>query len=189
MKNQNIILGFITLVLVSSCYKETFVASGEGLDDWTIATHSSIAPINYDVVFPQDKVNRFDITISSDNWEAMQSDVEALYGSSNTSAGGPGVGGPPPMGGGGSKVDENPIYIPCNLEFNGVNWYNVGIRYKGNSSLKAYSNGVKKLPFRLEFSEFEDDYTEIKGQTFYGFPALSMSSNYNDKSFDMSFKL
>jgi spore coat protein H len=39
------------------------------------------------------------------------------------------------------------------------------------------------LTFRLEFSEFEDEYIEIKGQTFYGFPTLSMSSNYNDKSF------
>ena len=61
MKKQNIILGFITAVLVTSCYKETFIASGDGLEDWTTVTHSSIAPVNYDVVFPQDKVNRFDI--------------------------------------------------------------------------------------------------------------------------------
>jgi hypothetical protein len=184
MKKQNIILSIISLVLLSSCYKETFVASGEGLEDWTIATHSSIAPIDYDVVFPQDKVNRFDITISAEDWSTMQSDLESLYGSSSSIGGGGGPGG---QGGGGATTttfaEETPIYIPCNLEFNGTNWYNVGIRYKGNSSLSASSSGVNKLPFRLEFSEFEDDYIEIKGQTFYGFPALSMSSNYNDKSF------
>jgi hypothetical protein len=183
MKKQSLVLGCITAILMSSCYKETFVPAGEGLEDWTLSTHSSIAPINYDVVFPQDRVNRFDITISADDWSDMQADLDNLYGSSTTTSG-PGGGGPPTGGGGTSDfAEETPIYIPCNLEFNGLNWYNVGVRYKGNSSLSASSSGVKKLPFRIEFSEFEDEYSEIKGQTFYGFPALSMSSNYNDKSF------
>jgi len=185
MKYQNIILSITILTILSSCYKETFVPAGEGLEDWTTASHSSLAPIDYTTVFPQDKVNRFDITISSDNWSTMQSDLENLYGSSSNAGGGPPNGGPGggEQGAGVTFADNTPLYIPCNLEFNGKNWYNVGIRYKGNSSLSASSNGVKKLPFRLEFSEFEDEYIEIKGQTFYGFPALSMSSNYNDKSF------
>ncbi len=161
---------------MASCYKETFVAAGEGLDDWSISTHSSYADQNYDVVFPQDKVNRLNITIAENDWENMQDDLDDLYGGS--SGGGPGG-----MGGGGTFSDETPLYVPCNIEFNGLNWYHVGIRYKGNSSLSAYSSGVNKLPFRLEFDQFEDDYPEITGQTFYGFPALSMSSNYNDQSF------
>ncbi len=185
MKKLNLTLAGLCVVILVSCYKETFVVSGEGLEDWTTVTHSSLAPINYAVVFPQDKVNRFDITISADDWSTMQSDLESLYGTNTSTSGPPTGGGGPPQGSGGgsSFAEENPIYIPCNLEFEGNNWYNVGIRYKGNSSLSASSGGVKKLPFRLEFSEFEDDYIEIKGQTFYGFPALSMSSNYNDKSF------
>jgi len=183
MSKKIIIIGTLVSFLISSCYKETFVLAGEGLEDWTIETHSSIAPVNYDIVFPQNKVNRFDITIDPDDWSAMQSDLDDLYGSSNTPSG-PGAGGPPTGGGqANSFSEETPIYIPCNVEFNGLNWYTVGLRYKGNSSLSAASSGVKKLPFRMEFSKFEDDYNEIKGQTFYGFPALSMSSNYNDKSF------
>ena len=161
-------------LLVGSCYKETFITAGEGLDDWSVTTHSSMASPDYEVVFPQDKVNRFDITISADDWATMQSDLDDLYGGS--SGGGPGMGGT-------TFSDETPVYVPCNIEFNGLNWYYVGIRYKGNSSLSAYSSGVNKLPFRLEFDQFEEDYPEITGQTFYGFPALSMSSNYNDKSF------
>ncbi len=166
---KSIILSTSLLLILSSCYKETVIPSGEGLDDWSTTTHSYSATPDYDIVFPQDKVNRFDITISAENWSIMQDDLDDLYGTSS--------------GPGGSFPDETPVYIPCNIEFNGTNWYYVGIRYKGNSSLSAYSNGTKKLPFRLDFNQFEDDYPEITGQTFYGFPALSMSSNYDDKSF------
>lgn len=180
MKRNNLLILVGLLLLMSSCYKETFIEAGEGLEDWGVLTHSSLASPNYSVVFPQDKVNRFDITISENDWKNMQSDLDDLYGGSTS--GGPGGGGP---GGGATTTfsDETPIYVPCSIEFNSLEWYHVGIRYKGNSSLSAYSSGVNKLPFRLEFNQFEDDYPEITGQTFYGFPALSMSSNYNDKSF------
>lgn len=178
MKGKTLFGIGITLFL-NSCYKETFVPAGDGLEDWSLETHSSLATPDYNTVFPQSQVNRFDITITEENWANMQADLEDLYGSSSG-----GTGGGPPGGGATTTFsEETPIYIPCNLEFNGKNWYYVGIRYKGNSSLNAYSNGTNKLPFRLEFAEFEDDYPEITGQTFYGFPALSMSSNYDDKSF------
>lgn len=184
MNLRTITLSIFITTILSSCYKETFVPTGEGLEDWTPLTHSSMAPTDYNTVFPQDKVNKFNITISADHWSSMQSDLENLYGTNSNSGGGPpGGGGAPAGGGGNSFAEETPLYVPCNIEFNGKNWYNVGIRYKGNSSLSASSSGVKKLPFRLEFNKFEEEYIEIKGQTFYGFPALSMSSNYNDKSF------
>ncbi|MFK8037463.1 MAG: CotH kinase family protein [Crocinitomicaceae bacterium] len=171
---------FAILFFVTSCYKEITITAGDGLEDWSITTHSSSATEQYDVVFPQDNVNRFDITISADDWADMQSDLNDLYGSSSNT--GPGGGGPGGGGGGTTFAEEKPIYVPCNIEFNGKNWYQVGIRYKGNSSLSAASSGVTKLPFRIDFDEFSDDYPEINGQTFYGFPALSMSSNYNDAS-------
>lgn len=176
MKRRSIFYLAALAILISSCYKEEFIESGSGLEDWTTSTHSSSATTDYDVVFPEDKVNRFDITISEDDWSNMQSDLDDLYGGS--SGGGPGGG-----GGGGTFSEETPIYVPCTLSFEDKDWYYVGIRYKGNSSLSAYSSGVNKLPFRLEFDQFDGDYPEITGQTFHGFPALSMSSNYNDKSF------
>lgn len=186
MNTRNIGLIGALVFIASACYKETFIEAGQGLDDWSITTHSSLASPNYDVVFPQDKVNRLDITIAASDWEDMQDDLDDLYGGSSSGGGMAGGPGGAPGGSPGGEVsfsDETPLYVPCNIEFNGLNWYYVGIRYKGNSSLSAYSTGVKKLPFRLEFDQFEDDYPEITGQTFYGFPALSMSSNYNDLSF------
>ena len=32
---------------------------------------------------------------------------------------------------------ENPIWVPATIEFNGLTWANVGVRYKGNSSLRS----------------------------------------------------
>lgn len=169
MTSNKYILGLI-IIFFTSCYQEISFTSGEGLEDWSTSTHSSIADTDYNMVFPDDKVNKFIVTISNDNWVSMQSNLMSIFGSSS---------GRP----GGDFPDETPAYFPCNIEFNGLNWYNVGIRYKGNSSLQASAQGEQKLPFRLDFDEFEDDYPEITNQTFYGFPALSISSNYNDKSF------
>ena len=59
----------------------------------------------------------------------------------------------------------------------------MGFRLKGNSSLSsAWRSGNYKLPFRLDFDEFEDQYPEIKNQRFYGFNELSFSPAYNDNS-------
>ena len=152
--------------------------------DWSESTHSNQANLNYDVVFNQNEVLRFDIEIDSDDWNEMQEDLSSILGSGNS---GPGFGpmAPPPMGGGGgtSTVDEDPMWIPCTLKFNDTDWYEVGIRYKGNSSLQsAYRSGNNKLSFKLDFDEFEDDYPALKNQRFYGFKQLNLNNNFDDSS-------
>ena len=42
--------------------------------------------------------------------------------------------------------------------------------------------GILKLPFKLDFDEFEDDYPQIDNQRFYGFKKLSLKNNYDDQS-------
>ena len=84
----------------------------------------------------------------------------------------------------GTGDDNNPVWVPATIEFEGDSWTNVGIRFKGNSSLKStWGSGTMKLPFKLDFDEFEDDYPEIDDQRFYGFKQLSLSSGFNDSSF------
>lgn len=185
--------------MFSSCYKETFVVSGTGLEDWTTATHSTSATPDYATVFNQTQVNRVDIVIDPRYWTIMSNNIEDIYGSSSTNTSGPGggtggrpggggpgggTGGGTAVGGGGNFSEQIPTYIPCSWFFNGIEWYNVGIRYKGNSSLSTgYQSGNGKLPFRVKFDYYADDYPEITGQTFYGFSDLSLSSNYDDQSF------
>lgn len=145
---------------------------GEELEipDWTEATHSNDVDPDYETVFPDDEVLRIDITISATNWSAMQTDLDVNLGSSGVR--------------GNADIDFTPIWVPCTLEFDGLEWYQVGIRYKGNSTLKsAYQNNSDKYPFKLDFDEFEDTYEEIKNQRFYGFKQLNLSSNNDDDSY------
>ncbi len=147
--------------------------------NWDEETHSKEVEPNYDVVFPQDEVNRLDITVTSESWQAMLADLDSLYGSRNSRG-----------GRGGNDVaaledgETNPMWVTATIEFEGGVWENVGLRFKGNSSLSSvWRNGDNKFPLKLDFDEFEDEYPGIDDQRFYGFKQLSLSSNYSDNSF------
>ena len=143
--------------------------------DWTDATHSNDVAPNYSVVFPENEVLQIYLTISDEDWSAMQADLDANLGSS----GGPGNG-----PGGAGETDFTPLWVPATLEYDGIEWYQVGIRYKGNSTLRnAYQGNSDKYPFKLDFDEFEDTYPDIKNQRFYGFKQLNLGNNYSDGSF------
>lgn len=136
------------------------------IPDWTTETHSNDIDPNYDVAFEEGSVKRIDLTISSSNWSAMQADLDAnLTGSVD-------------------DIDFTPVWVPGTVTFEGLDWYKVGIRYKGNSTLlnASRSNG-DKYPFKLDFDEFEDDFPQIDNQRFYGFKQLNLSSNDSDGSF------
>lgn len=163
------ILPLVGIALIS-CKKEALINGGAGLDDWTPETHGYYASPNYDVVFNQNEVQRLDFVIEPEYWDAMQADIASIM----STASGPGQGG---------FSEDSPMYVPCQMYHNGKQWYDVGIRYKGNSSLKnAYQQGNGKLPLRIEMNHFENENPNINGQTFYGFQQLSLSSNFKDNS-------
>jgi hypothetical protein len=105
----------------------------------------------------------------------------------------PGGGGPPPgfdggvPGGGGagavSILPRDPAYVPCTVTMDGREWRHVGVRYKGNSSIaQAWSQGVGKLPLRLNFTHFKETSSEVADQRFWGFKDLSLSNATGDDS-------
>lgn len=235
MKQKQLWLWLILIVLLVACSSEEQESTpaaeqnvGNGVTEnaaadstttrpagWNETSHSNEVDPNYDVVFPDDKVNEITITIAPENWEAMQADMTELMGEPGTGGqGGPGgFGGPPtgdfppdfqppegfepgqnfqpPVGaagapgfGGGDFTTENPMWVPATIAFEGSTWTNVGVRYKGNSSLNsAWSSGSNKLPFKLDFDEFESDYPEIENQRFYGFKQLSLSNGFGDATY------
>jgi len=182
MKNYLIIIAAILMVTFNACRKDDLVNEIEEEEeeeiidladyaDWTDETHSNDAELNYSVVFNQSEVLRFDIEISSSNWSDMQSDLSSVLGSSGFRPGGP------------ESTTSDPMWVPCSFKFNDTEWYHVGIRYKGNSTLRsAYQSRNNKLSLKLDFDEFEDDYPTIKNQRFYGFKQLNLNNNFDDAS-------
>ncbi|KNY25967.1 CotH kinase family protein [Pseudobacteroides cellulosolvens] len=129
---------------------------------WTEESHGKKADPNYSLIFPEDKVNRIDIVISSENYNKMETNVKSLNMMST----------------------EDPIYVPSTVKFNGLTWTNVGVRYKGSSTLYTPLQSQKhKLPLHLKFDKFEDQYPEIDNQRFYGFKDLKLSNCWYDPTF------
>lgn len=140
--------------------------------DWTYISHGNAEP-DYTVVFPQQSVNKIEITIGSSRWNSIKSNMKSLFGydfGANTGAGG-------------SFPSTETDYVDVAMNFNSKQWKNVGFRLKGNSSLaQAWGQGNYKLPFKLNFDKFEDNYPAIKNQHFYGFEELSFSPSFRDQS-------
>ncbi|KNY25207.1 CotH kinase family protein [Pseudobacteroides cellulosolvens] len=137
--------------------KRVFIGRPQG---WTEKTHSKSADPDYKLIFPDDKVLRMDIKISSADYQKIRNDVQKITINSNV----------------------EPIYVPSTVEFEGKTWWNVGFRYKGNSSLASLKSKTK-LPFRLNFDEYEDQKPEINDQHFFGFSCMTFANNWNDNSF------
>ncbi len=180
---------------VSDSAEDTTDATAEACDtdltatDWSAETHLKGTDGDYDLLFDDETVHRIDITICAADYADMQADLEDLYGDTGDVGGGPGGdgGGPPEGGEGGGAsptgVDSNPMYVPVTVGFDGATWPVVGMRYKGNSSLmQPYNDGVSKLPFRLHFDYYEDDYAEVEDQRFHGFKELKFGNAYADDS-------
>ena len=199
-----------------------FMVVGCDINNDTINTdpaYSNDSDPDYATVFPQDKVNTLEITLTKTNWEAIKADMVSKagydFGTRATQTGGGnmggggiidstrapggtlpgGGGGTPPNGNGGAApggnagggaldiISGDPIWVKSTVKFNDKEWKNVGFRLKGNSSLsQAWGSGIYKLPFKLEFDQFEDEIAEVKNQRFYGFKEFSMSPGQGDNS-------
>lgn len=67
-------------------------------------------------------------------------------------------------------------YYECDVEINGTEFYQVGIRPKGNTSLSSIAGDPdnNRYSFKLEFDRFVD------GQTCFGLDKLILNNNYAD---------
>ncbi len=163
-------------------------------DGWAALSHCKGQPPAYERLFDDSRVQRFDITVAPDVYQATMDNLEDILGapgSGGTAGGGPPGGGPPGGGppggggGGGASLDEgeDPMWVPVTVRYDGATWEHVGMRYKGNSSLRStWSSGTKKLSFRLNFDKFEDDHPEVDNQRFWGFKKMTFSNGFKDDS-------
>ncbi|MGY5453487.1 CotH kinase family protein [Agarivorans sp. MS3-6] len=180
-----ILMASITVPLLSACgggdsiVAEDLSESEEYSDtdfeatDWTEDSHSKNVDPNFSEVFDDSQVKRLDFVVTEARWQNMLDDMTATYGSFGQSNGQSNL----------IDSDENPIFVPADIYYNDTQWYRVGIRFKGNSSLQSsWEQGILKLAFKLDFDEFEDEYPQIDNQRFFGFKKLSLKNNYDDES-------
>lgn len=115
----------------------------------------------FDQVFDESVVKRLDIEIDSTEYFRMKVDLERVLQL-------------PPE-------ERNFTYFECRVDFDGNSWQHVGVRWKGASSVKVpYISSQKKLPLKLKFDEFEDDYPEYLNQRFWGLKKLSLGNGFAD---------
>ena len=153
----------LSIVLFAGCSKDEVLETDVSFDDteftpedWTESTHSKSADPDFDEVFNDNEVKRLDIVISEERWQVMLNDMTNTYGEFGTSSS---------HSQGLISTDENPVFVPAEVFYNGRQWYRVGVRFKGNSSLQtAWQSGILKLSFKLDFDEFEDEYPQIDDQ-------------------------
>ena len=196
----------LLIVVSSTAFQSSLAEDGDRAANWFPDSHSKKSDPTYNIVFPNNRVNTLSIRIAPDDWQAMQDNMVQLYGevpnkaadtntstATNTATTLPtsstvNISGqsfalsdlPVTVSG----ITANPMWVKADISFNGRTWNNVGVRYKGNSSLsRSWLAGTKKMPFKLDFDEFEDDYPEIKNQRFYGFKQLLLNNNIGDASY------
>lgn len=171
VRRAGLLVAGLAIVVLGGCRTEPTAA--EVNEEWTTFSHSDSTPPQFGIVFPTDSVPRLEITLTPARWAEVRSNMVSLFGV-DFGAGGMG---PPPV------LLAEPVYVDATVRFNGKRWDHVGFRLKGNSSLNAaWRQGNYKLPFRLNFDKFEDEYPGILDQRLFGFDELSFSPGFKDQS-------
>jgi len=148
-------------------------------EGWGALSHCGGAAPDYAQLFADSDpatmtVHRFDISISEEVYQQTMADLEGLFGAQTCS-------GPPPPPG--APVEGDPMWAPVDVHYNGETWWRVGMRYKGNSSLRlAWLRCKQKLAFRLDFDQYEDLYPSLNNQRFFGFKKMTFANAFGDPS-------
>jgi hypothetical protein len=173
MTMRNLVIIGISILFIFSCDKNI---------DPNVQAAFGTNP-EYSWVFPEEEIRIIRIKVGAENWEKIQRDMEMRtarkFGSQMAI---PGV--TPLQATNLDAVPGDPIYVMADVQQGQTIWKKVGFRLKGNASLSSsWRSGIYKLPFKLQFDEFEDEHKEVKNQRFYGFRELSFSPSFGDNTF------
>ncbi|WP_319580279.1 CotH kinase family protein [uncultured Methanospirillum sp.] len=169
------------------------VAESTSLSQSSIVSSSGSESPDYDAVFLQDRVQRIDIKISPENWQKMLDNMTEQVGEfGENSFPMNGEISPMEMGGKGpgevnqsmmKKMETNPISVPATISLNGKTIDNVGIRFKGASSLSgSWRSGTYKISLKLNMGEYKTSKDDSDNSTLFGFKKLNLQSGFSDNS-------
>jgi spore coat protein H len=156
--------------------------------DWTEESHGGNALPNYELVFPDDKVNTVEIKFKKSTFDSLENNLKKNYFDI-------------PFGIGSTKLTPTqinklsssgssqffglaaPSFFEASITFNNKVWNNVGFKFdQAYPLLLSYLDGIKKMPFRLQFNKFQIAGSSITNQKLHGFNELQFISGYNDIS-------
>lgn len=73
---------------------------------------------------------------------------------------------------------EKEEYVACTVEIDGEEFHNIGLRAKGNNSLRLTEEyGLSRYSLKLEFDQFLD------GGNYYGLDKFSLDASFQDNSY------
>ena len=73
---------------------------------------------------------------------------------------------------------ESEEYEACTVEIDGEEFHNIGLRAKGNNSLRLTKEyGLSRYSLKLEFDQFQD------GGNYYGLDKFSLDASFQDNSY------
>ena len=113
------------------------------------STENQTQTVNYEQSFDKTEVMSFSIDVNEDDWQEMLD----------------------------TAAEEN--YIKANVTINGTTIENVGIRAKGNSSLRqvAGDDTTDRYSFKIKFDEY------VKDQTWNGLDKMVVNNMISDASY------
>lgn len=158
----------------------------------------------WESVYSDNHVLDIQITVTADDWKAMQPEQQERGGRGGGPPngrpgppGGPRRGGPPngdrpqgrppgggppqgrggpPPGGGGPGGSTEFTYVKAQIVVDGEKYTDVGLRFKGNSSYRSSANSLKR-PLKIDMDKFN------KKQSLHGRDKLNLSNAMLDTAF------
>nr|WP_222125700.1 CotH kinase family protein [Paenibacillus xylanexedens] len=151
-KWRNVMAGtVIASMLLSACSNEaeTTTTTQTAVNTEKQTSESNAQTASYAQNFNKDEVMSFSIDVDEDAWQEMLD----------------------------TATEEN--YIKANVTINGTTIENVGIRAKGNSSLRqvAGDDTTDRYSFKIKFDEY------VKGQTWNGLDKMVVNNMISDASY------
>ncbi|WP_342551977.1 CotH kinase family protein [Paenibacillus sp. FSL R7-0652] len=152
-KWRNVMAGTVIVsILLSACSSEaetTTITQQTAVNTEKQTSESNAQTTSYAQNFDKTEVMSFSIDVDEDAWQKMLD----------------------------TAAEEN--YIKANVTINGTTIQNVGIRAKGNSSLRqvAGDDTTDRYSFKIKFDEY------VKGQTWNGLDKMVVNNMISDASY------
>lgn len=162
---------------LSGCSSSTEVtptaATATHGSEWVESSHGNVSSDTAQA-FP-DTVRTLNVELSASDWANLASSLTLRCGAFGSGAA--------TCSGSSFDAVEASGWLDATVLTDGQTWLHVGMKLRGNSDLaKAWEDSSLALPFKFTMDKWEDSFSTIKNQRFYGFQKLQLTPLRSDSS-------